>query len=38
LNRRDIKKKEEAERIKAQAEKEKVQERNAILAIQKEMK
>lgn len=38
LNRRDIKKKEEAERIKQQQRKEKVNERNAILAIQKEMK
>ena len=38
LNRRDIKKKEEAERLKVQIQQEKVAERNAILAIQKEMK
>lgn len=38
LNKRDIKKKEETERMKAQLAKEKLNERNAILAIQKEMK
>lgn len=38
LNKRDIKKKEEAEKMKQQIHKEKVNERNAILAIQKEMK
>lgn len=38
LNRRDQKKKEEMERMKQHQQKEKVEERNAILAIQKELK
>lgn len=38
LNRRDIRKKEEIERVKKQQQVEKVEERNAILAIQKDMK
>ena len=38
LNKRDIKKKEEAQRMKVQLQKEKVNERNTILGIQKEMK
>lgn len=35
LNKRDQKKKEEIERLKQQQQREKVEERNAILAIQK---
>lgn len=38
LNKRDLKKKEEVERLKQQQQKEKVEERNAILAVQKELK
>jgi hypothetical protein len=38
LNKRDIRKKEEQERIKKQQHQEKVDERNAVLAIQKELK
>lgn len=38
LNKRDLKKKEEIERLKQQQQKEKVEERNAILAVQKELK
>ena len=38
LSKRDARKKEEAERIKRQQHQEKVDERNAILAIQKELK
>ncbi len=35
LNKRDVKKKEEAEKIKRLQQQDKVEERNAILAIQK---
>ena len=38
LNRRDQKKKEEIERIKIAQQREKVEERNAILAVQKELR
>jgi len=38
LNKRDIRKKEEQEKIKKQQHQEKVDERNAVLAIQKELK
>jgi hypothetical protein len=38
LNKRDIKKKEEAERIKRQQYQDKVDERNAILAVQKDLR
>ena len=38
LAKRDVRKKEEAEKVKAQQQKEKLNERNAILAMQKEMK
>jgi len=38
LNKRDILKKEEQERIKKQQQQGKVDERNAVLAIQKELK
>jgi hypothetical protein len=37
LNKRDQRKKEEQERVKRQQQQEKVEERNAILAIQKEV-
>ena len=38
MSKRDARKKEEAERIKRQQHQEKVDERNAILAIQKDIK
>jgi len=38
LNKRDIRKKEDQERVKRQQQQEKVDERNAVLAIQKELK
>jgi hypothetical protein len=38
LNKRDIRKKEEQERLKRQQQQEKVDERNAVLAIQKELR
>jgi hypothetical protein len=38
LGRRELKKREQQEKEKAKEQQEKVQERNAILAIQKEMK
>ena len=38
LNRRDQRKKEEIEKVKVAQQKEKVEERNAILAIQKELR
>jgi len=38
LNKRDIRKKEEQDRVKRQQQQEKVDERNAVLAIQKELK
>ena len=38
LNKRDVKKKEEQERIKKQLQQEKVDERNAVLVIQQELK
>ena len=38
LNRRDQRKKDEIEKVKVAQQKEKVEERNAILAIQKELR